>query len=143
MMDKTKKLTDERGAAYGHPLDNFRRMAQVEALVSDCQDTVVRQALYMIGMKVTRLVHNPTHQDSIDDIKGYAETINMVHAERRTRYYTVKDACDALEDACDALTEEDVIDGLKAHSEAVAAQDEAVKSERDRLTEKIEVDALS
>lgn len=85
MSDISKKLTEERGKNYGHPLDNFTRMAAMAEIIADCPDDAVRQALYMIGMKVTRLIESPDHQDSIDDIKGYAETINMIWAERSRR----------------------------------------------------------
>jgi len=80
-----EKLVMERGAVYGHPLDNFTNIATAEAVLDKCPDVAVRHALKMIWLKVTRLVETPDHQDSIDDIKGYAETINMIHAERKRR----------------------------------------------------------
>ena len=80
-----KDLTAARGEVYGHPLDNFRRMALIESAIRDCSDPEVRQALYMIGAKLTRLVETPDHEDSINDIMGYAETIHMIHAERERR----------------------------------------------------------
>lgn len=80
-----EKLVVERGQHYGHPLDNFTDIDAANAVLDKCPDVAVRHALKMIWLKVTRLVETPNHQDSIDDIKGYAETINMIHAERKRR----------------------------------------------------------
>tara|TARA_R110000803_G_scaffold201894_1_gene266817 strand:- start:1277 stop:1582 length:306 start_codon:yes stop_codon:yes gene_type:complete len=80
-----EKLVLERGKHYGHPLDNFSDIIVVDEVLSKCADTAVRHALKMIWLKVTRLIETPDHQDSVDDIKGYAETINMIHAERKRR----------------------------------------------------------
>lgn len=80
-----KKLVMDRGKHYGHPLDNFQDIHAAKAVIAKCEDVAVRHALEMIWLKITRLVETPDHQDSIDDIKGYAETINMIHAERKRR----------------------------------------------------------
>lgn len=80
-----QRLTAERGKVYGHPLDDFTRIAKIKEALSGCQDPQVRHALEMIGVKLCRLTETPDHQDSIDDIKGYAECINMIHKERRVR----------------------------------------------------------
>ncbi len=84
-VDISKTLTEERGAVYGHPLDDFRRNAAAYEALDECKDVEVRHALSMVWVNVCRLVETPDHQDSIDDIKGYAETINMIHAERVRR----------------------------------------------------------
>ena len=84
-MDKGKELTEDRGKIYGHPLDDFNRVAKMKEALADCPDPEVRHALEMIAVKLCRLVQTPDHQDSIDDIKGYAETINMIHEERQHR----------------------------------------------------------
>ena len=80
-----EQLVMDRGKHYGHPLDNFQDIHAAKTVIAKCEDVAVRHALEMIWLKVTRLVETPDHQDSIDDIKGYAETINMIHAERKRR----------------------------------------------------------
>ena len=80
-----KSIPQERMKEYDHPLDNFRRIDLIKQAVKDCEDAEVRHALEMIGVKMARLVTTPDHQDSIDDIQGYAETINMIWAKRRRR----------------------------------------------------------
>ena len=79
------KLTTERGRQYGHPLDDFKRVSAGKEVLAACSDPEVRHALEMIWVKMCRLATTPTHVDSINDIAGYAETIHMIHAERKRR----------------------------------------------------------
>jgi len=81
MTDISKKLTEERGKTYGHPRDDFERISSMARSLEVCSDPKVKHALYMILVNVSRLVQTPDHQDSVDDIKGYAETINMLHTK--------------------------------------------------------------
>ena len=41
-------------------------------------DPKLKHALYMIQVKVARLLNSPEHVDSIVDIAGYANTYNMI-----------------------------------------------------------------
>lgn len=85
-MDKnTQTLTDERGAIYGHPLDDFARIAKMKAPLQECTDLEVRHALEMILVKISRLIETPDHKDSIADIQGYAHCITKIHEERAKR----------------------------------------------------------
>jgi hypothetical protein len=70
-------LTEIRGADYGHPNDDFALAMQISHAVEDCPNPQIRQALRMIGVKMARLCHSPTHLDSIIDIAGYARTMAM------------------------------------------------------------------
>jgi len=82
----TKTVTQERGAVYGHPADDFARVAHMAQMIEDCADPRIRHALYMVLVKVARLVTTPNHVDSAVDIAGYARTLAMVqawNAERR------------------------------------------------------------
>ena len=85
IMTNTQELVAEKGEAYGHPLDNFRDAQWGSAVIDKCKDDEVRFALGMIWLKICRLVETPDHKDTIDDIAGYAETIHMIHAERKRR----------------------------------------------------------
>jgi hypothetical protein len=75
----------QRGAVYGHPLDNFHDIAGGSEIISQCADPEVRVALNLIWVKVCRLIKSPDHLDSIRDIAGYAGTIEMLHTERKRR----------------------------------------------------------
>ena len=82
----TRRVNDDRGAVYGHPLDNFNTLAKLKAAVAHCPDKEVRHALEMVLTKVARLCTTPDHLDSVVDISGYARTIPMIHDERRARH---------------------------------------------------------
>jgi hypothetical protein len=74
----TEKLTEDRGALYGHPKIDFGRVTGMAKFIDDCPDQLARHALYMVLVKVARLVETPSHKDSWDDIQGYARTGKMV-----------------------------------------------------------------
>jgi hypothetical protein len=82
-MDEAGALTEQRGRVYGHPQEDFERVATMTAPLADCQDVVLRHVLYMIIVKICRLIVTPTHEDSWLDIVGYARTAAMV-LERRS-----------------------------------------------------------
>ena len=85
LMTDTQELVVEKGKVYGHPLDNFRDAQWGNTVIDKCKDDEVRFALSMIWLKICRLVATPDHKDTIDDIAGYAQTIHMIHAERKRR----------------------------------------------------------
>lgn len=76
-MKNVKELVKKRGGYYGHPKEDFTRTA---ALWSEFLGTTIsplQVPLMMILLKISRERH--VHkQDNIDDIQGYAETINML-----------------------------------------------------------------
>lgn len=72
-------VTRDRNSSYGDPEDNFSNIAEVWNAQGMCMGGVngVRPinatdvALLMVGMKLARLKHNPTHRDSWVDAAGY------------------------------------------------------------------------
>jgi len=85
IMTNTQELVAEKGKVYGHPLENFNNIAWGWNALEKCKDDEVRVALGLIWLKMCRLIETPDHKDTIDDIAGYAETIHMIHAERKKR----------------------------------------------------------
>lgn len=73
-----QRVTEQRGAVYGHPAVDFDRAARLKAVVQECSDPLIRHALEMICVKVARLIQTPSHLDSLIDIAGYARTASMV-----------------------------------------------------------------
>jgi hypothetical protein len=71
-------VTDDRGAAYGHPGVDFERAALLKSGVEACPHPAIQHALEMICVKMARLCHTPDHLDSVIDIAGYARTIAMI-----------------------------------------------------------------
>ena len=78
----TSTVTQDRGATYGHPSDNFRNAALLQNVIDQCNDAVLRIPLRMICLKMARLVETPSHIDSWVDIAGYARTAAMVISQR-------------------------------------------------------------
>ena len=69
----------DRQAVYGHPIDDFTKVARLaEPILESDLDPRLKHALYMIQVKVARLLKTPNHRDSIVDIAGYANTYGMV-----------------------------------------------------------------
>jgi len=80
ILDEAAKITSaDRQEVYGHPADDFAKVAEMTApiLASDI-DPRLKHALYMIQVKVARLLNTHDHHDSIVDIAGYANTYDMV-----------------------------------------------------------------
>ena len=73
-----QRVTQDRGATYGHPCVDFDRAARLKAVIAECPDPLIRHALEMIAVKIARLIQTPTHVDSFIDIAGYARTGVMV-----------------------------------------------------------------
>lgn len=78
-------VSTERGADYGHPLDDFGKVSGMAmALWGRGPETPEEHALYMILIKVSREA-NKHKRDNLVDICGYAKTLEMVVEERQRR----------------------------------------------------------
>jgi hypothetical protein len=80
-------ILQDRNASYGEPEDSFGAIADLWSVVlrpvlkEDCRVASAQVALCMIGLKIARLIHNPTHQDSAVDIAGYAACLGSLSGE--------------------------------------------------------------
>lgn len=80
ILDEAKKLTtQDRQDVYGHPIDDFNKIAHMgKPILESNIDPALKHALYMIQVKIARLLNTPFHGDSVVDIAGYANTYAMV-----------------------------------------------------------------
>lgn len=85
ILDEAKSLVyGDRNNDYGHPADDYARNAGFlniilkDKLRDDAEITPYDCMLFMITLKVSRLINDHTKRDSIVDIAGYAECFNRV-----------------------------------------------------------------
>ena len=72
MLQQAAAVIDERGAAYGDVVMSMSSIAERWSITLGHAVTPAQVVLCMIDLKLTRLAHDPTHQDSIVDVIGYA-----------------------------------------------------------------------
>ena len=66
------KIVQERGGEYGDAYDLQAKIAVIWMGLLDIQIAPHQVPLAMIGIKIARLLDNPSHRDSWVDIAGYA-----------------------------------------------------------------------
>jgi hypothetical protein len=74
LLKKTADVVKDRGQDYGSILDNHTRISRLWSVLLNTEVTPEQVALYMIAVKQARLMETPNHEDSIQDILGYALT---------------------------------------------------------------------
>lgn len=84
MLQKAHRITtQDRRDEYGHPADDFAKIAKQWEVTLGCRVTPQQVALCMIQVKIARLCHSPNHEDSVLDIAGYANCIDMIRQRQR------------------------------------------------------------
>jgi hypothetical protein len=79
-LSKAEEIVNgDRQSVYGHPYDDFGRVAIMTKPILESEiDPRLKHALYMIQVKIARLLETPGHVDSIVDVHGYMNTYEMV-----------------------------------------------------------------
>ena len=77
------RLTNrDRRDVYGHPLEDFARISKMWAGILGNEVTAEQVGLCMIAVKIGRLCHSVGHRDSLVDIAGYANCLDMIRQRR-------------------------------------------------------------
>ena len=67
-----------RGSAYGSPLVNHQRIADLWSAYLRTEIKPEQAAMMMALLKVARLIQSPDHADSIHDLAGYVEVYRQI-----------------------------------------------------------------
>lgn len=85
ILEEAQRLVHgDRGADYGHPLDDFSKTATMFNALRGTSLTAEDVALFMMCVKLSREM-NRHKRDNLTDLCGYAETLMMVKEERYRR----------------------------------------------------------
>ncbi len=84
LAEAEKITTSTRRDEYGHPFDNFSQIAKEWSLELGVDVTPEQVGRMMIRVKMVRLRHNPKHRDSLLDIAGYANCMDLIRQRRET-----------------------------------------------------------
>lgn len=89
MIEAEGLVNGARAAAYGHPMENFKRIcalwnAYLQGKYGHDGYWINEEdhAILMILVKIARLEETPNHRDSLVDICGYAGTYEKVMIRR-------------------------------------------------------------
>jgi hypothetical protein len=78
MLNHAAEVVADRSAAYGAPSKSMELLAKRWSITLGHPVTPAQAVLCLIDLKLTRLAHDPRHQDSILDIAGYAAVLHEV-----------------------------------------------------------------
>jgi hypothetical protein len=84
LQEAQRLVYGDRGEAYGHPLDDYSRTAEIWSAILGHTVTAEQAILCMIGVKLSRECHAPK-RDNMVDAAGYAECLLRVRSERARR----------------------------------------------------------
>ena len=75
-----REICRERGKVYGHPKEDFDKIAHIWEVIFRVPVEPEQVALAMIGVKIARICQSETfyHSDSVLDILGYANCLDEV-----------------------------------------------------------------
>jgi hypothetical protein len=79
MLDHVAGIIAERDAAYGDAATSMATVAARWSITLGRPVTPAQVVLCLIDLKLTRLQHNPKHQDSLCDLAGYAAVLQEVN----------------------------------------------------------------
>lgn len=76
-------IDGDREKTYGDPSANLRRIAGIWSVVLGMPITVDQVCMCMIGLKLARLVNDPTHRDGKVDLCGYTLLMTKIQEQAK------------------------------------------------------------
>jgi hypothetical protein len=78
LLKQAAAVVANRRETYGDPRTSMEAIAKRWSLTLGHTVTPAQVALCLIDLKLARLVHDPTHLDSMVDVAGYAACLREV-----------------------------------------------------------------
>jgi hypothetical protein len=78
MLQRAASIVAERRRSYGDPAASMATVAKRWSITLGRTVTPAEVVLCLIDLKLARLGHDPNHQDSIEDVAGYAAVLREV-----------------------------------------------------------------
>ena len=87
LQEAQRLVHGDRGAAYGHPADDFARTGRMWGAILGLSGPVSPElvGLCMAAVKISREVNKPSRDNRVD-LAGYAETVQMIHDREPDEY---------------------------------------------------------
>jgi hypothetical protein len=83
LQEAQRLVHGDRGADYGHPIDDFTRTGKMWAAILGVDTVSAEQVgLCMMAVKISRQCNRPK-RDNMTDAAGYAETVQMISDRRQ------------------------------------------------------------
>ena len=79
MLQHAAGIIADRVTAYGDAATSMAAVAARWSITLGHRITPAQVVLCLIDLKLTRLQHNPKHQDSVCDLAGYAAVLQEVN----------------------------------------------------------------
>lgn len=76
-----KIVSIDRQQDYGHPYDDYTKVAKIASVIFDKEVTPEQCAMFMIGVKISRQL-NKHKRDNLVDMAGYVKVLEMIIQKR-------------------------------------------------------------
>ncbi len=77
ILQQALNAVDDRQTNYGEPQEMLQRFAKITSLILGYKVTPQQAGVILMGLKMSRLIENPNHLDSIVDVAGYAGVLGQ------------------------------------------------------------------